>query len=58
MPTIDAQVHAYERNHPSRPWVGHIAGPDHVTGDEMAAAMDAVGCQRRDPGLAVQPIPL
>ena len=43
MPTIDVQVHAYERNHPSRPWVGHIAGPDHVTGDEMAAAMDAVG---------------
>ena len=43
MPTIDVQVHAYERNHPSRPWVGHIAGPDHVTGDEMVAAMDAVG---------------
>ena len=43
MPTIDVQVHAYERNHASRPWVGHIAGPDHVTGDEMAAAMDAVG---------------
>ena len=43
MPTIDVQVHAYERNHPSRPWIGHIAGPDHVTGDEMAAAMDAVG---------------
>ena len=43
MPTIDVQVHAYERNHPSRPWVGHIAGPAHVTGSEMAAAMDAVG---------------
>lgn len=43
MPTIDVQVHAYERNHPSRPWIGHIAGPDHVTGDEMAAAMDTVG---------------
>jgi predicted TIM-barrel fold metal-dependent hydrolase len=43
MRTIDVQVHAYERDHPSRPWVGHIAGPDHVTGDEMAAAMDAVG---------------
>jgi hypothetical protein len=22
MQTIDAQVHAYERNHPGRPWVG------------------------------------
>lgn len=43
MPTLDVQVHAYERNHPNRPWVGHIAGPDHVTGDEMTAAMDAVG---------------
>ena len=21
--TIDAQVHAYERNHPGRPWAGH-----------------------------------
>src|SRR6185503_13041733 len=25
MPTIDVQVHAYERNHPGRPWVGHLA---------------------------------
>jgi hypothetical protein len=22
MQIIDAQVHAYERNHPDRPWVG------------------------------------
>jgi len=43
MMTIDCQVHAYERNHPGRPWVGHLAGPEHVTGDEMVAAMDAVG---------------
>jgi L-fuconolactonase len=43
MPTIDCQVHAYERNHPGRPWVGHLAGPDEVTGDQMVAAMDAVG---------------
>jgi hypothetical protein len=40
-PTIDVQVHAHERYHPSRPWVRHIAGPDHVTGDEMAAAAGA-----------------
>jgi L-fuconolactonase len=43
MATIDAQVHAYERNHPGRPWTGHLAGPPEVTGDQMVAAMDAVG---------------
>ena len=43
MLTIDAQVHAYERNHPGRPWVGTLTGPAEVTGDEMVAAMDAVG---------------
>ena len=40
---IDAQVHAYERNHPGRPWHGVLVGPDEVTGDQMVAAMDAVG---------------
>ena len=43
MPTLDAQVHAYERNHPGRPWVGTLYGPAEVTGDQMVAAMDAVG---------------
>ncbi len=43
MPIVDVQVHAYEANHAGRPWVGHLAGPAHVTGDEMVAAMDAVG---------------
>src|SRR5216110_746952 len=43
MLTLDAQVHAYERNHPGRPWVGTLAGPVEVTGDQMVAAMDAVG---------------
>ena len=43
MLTIDAQVHAYERNHPGRPWVGFLQGPPEVTGDQMVAAMDAVG---------------
>jgi predicted TIM-barrel fold metal-dependent hydrolase len=43
MPTIDVQVHAYERNHPGRPWVGTLVGPEEVTGDEMVAAMDEVG---------------
>jgi L-fuconolactonase len=40
---IDAQVHAYERNHPGRPWVGHLHGPPSATGDEMVAAMDTAG---------------
>jgi L-fuconolactonase len=43
MPTIDAQVHAYERNHPGRPWAAVLHGPPEVTGDQMVAAMDAVG---------------
>jgi L-fuconolactonase len=43
MLTLDAQVHAYERNHPGRPWVGTLYGPAEVTGDQMVAAMDAVG---------------
>ena len=43
MPTFDAQVHAYERNHPGRPWAGVLHGPAEVTGDQMVAAMDAVG---------------
>jgi L-fuconolactonase len=43
MLTIDAQVHAYERNHPGRPWAAVLHGPPEVTGDDMVAAMDAVG---------------
>ena len=42
-PTIDCQVHCFERNHPGRPWEGHLEGPEEVTGDDMVAAMDAVG---------------
>lgn len=42
-PIIDVQVHAYERNHAQRPWLNHLHGPPEVTGDDMIAAMDAVG---------------
>ena len=42
-PTIDCQVHAYERNTPEKPWRAILAGPDEVTGDDMVEAMDAVG---------------
>ena len=52
MLTIDAQVHAYERDHPGRPWAAVLHGPPEVTGDEMVAAMDAVGV---DGALLVSP---
>jgi L-fuconolactonase len=42
MVTIDAQVHAYERDHPGRPWAAVLHGPPEVTGDDMVTAMDAV----------------
>jgi len=40
---LDSQVHAYERDHPGRPWAAVLHGPPEVTGDEMVRAMDAVG---------------
>ena len=43
MRTIDVQVHAYEHNHPGRPWAGVLHGPQSANGEEMTAAMDAVG---------------
>jgi predicted TIM-barrel fold metal-dependent hydrolase len=43
MPTIDAQVHCYERNHPGRPWHEVLAGPPQVTAEDMIKAMDEVG---------------
>ena len=52
MLTIDSQVHAYEHDHPGRPWAGVLAGPSEVTGDDMVAAMDAVGV---DGALLVSP---
>ncbi len=52
MAVIDAQVHAYERDHPGRPWAGVLHGEPEVTGDGMVAAMDAVGV---DGALLVSP---
>jgi len=65
MRVIDVQVHAYERNHPGRPWVDKLHGPDSASGEEMVAAMDAVGVDaavivstfnlyRFDPGYALE----
>ena len=51
-PVIDSQVHAYERDRPERPWLGSLTGPAEVTGDDIVAAMDAVGV---DGSLLVSP---
>ena len=53
-PVIDCQVHAYERDRPERPWIGWLQGPAEVTGDDMVAAMDAVGV---DGALLILPSP-
>ncbi len=50
---IDSQVHAYERDHPGRPWHAVLIGPPEVTGDQMVAAMDAAGV---DGALLVSPL--
>ena len=42
MVTIDAQVHAYERDHPGRPWAAVLHDPPEVMGTDMVAAMDAI----------------
>ena len=39
MLTIDAQVHAYERDQAGRPWKDVLTGPPEVTSDAMVAAM-------------------
>ncbi len=43
MPIIDAQLHAYERNRPERPWHAALTGPDEATGDQTVAVLDAAG---------------
>ena len=43
MTTIDAQLHAYERNHPGRPWHAVLAGPPEATGEQTVAVLDASG---------------
>ncbi len=43
MPIIDAQLHAYERNHPGRPWHAALTGPPEATGDQTIAVLDEAG---------------
>jgi L-fuconolactonase len=52
MTVIDAQVHAYEQDNPSRPWAGSLPGPPAVTGDQLVSAMVEVGV---DQALLVSP---
>ncbi len=40
MPIIDAQLHAYERDHPGRPWHAALTGPPEATGDQTVAVLD------------------
>ena len=43
MPIIDAQLHAYERDSPERPWHAALTGPEEATGDQTVAMLDAAG---------------
>jgi len=43
MEIIDVQVHTYERDHAGRPWATTPNWPAEVNGEQMVAAMDAVG---------------
>ena len=43
---IDSQVHSYQRNSSTRPWLGFLQGPEEVTGDDMVEAMDKVGVEK------------
>ena len=52
---IDSQVHSYQRDSSTRPWLGFLRGPEEVTGDDMVEAMDAVGV---DGALLVSPFSL
>ena len=53
MRLIDAQVHAYERNHKERPWFDELVGPEEVTGDTMVGEMERVGV---DGAILVSPL--
>ncbi len=40
MPIIDAQLHAYERDRPERPWHKALTGPPEATGEQTVAVLD------------------
>jgi L-fuconolactonase len=43
MPIIDAQLHAYERDHPGRPWHAALTGPPEATGAQTVSVLEAAG---------------
>lgn len=43
MPIIDAQLHAYERDRPERPWHKALTGPPEATGEETVDILDKAG---------------
>jgi predicted TIM-barrel fold metal-dependent hydrolase len=62
---IDAQLHAYERDHPGRPWHAVLTGPPEATGNRTVAVLDEAGVDgailvsaftmyRYDPSYAVE----
>jgi predicted TIM-barrel fold metal-dependent hydrolase len=40
MPIIDAQLHAYERDRPERPWHKALTGPPEATGEQTVDILD------------------
>jgi len=43
VPIIDAQLHAYERDRPERPWHKALTGPQEATGEQTVAILDKAG---------------
>jgi len=43
MPIIDAQLHAYERDRPERPWHKVLTGPPEATGEQTVKILDDAG---------------
>ena len=58
MQTIDAQVHAYERNHPGRPWHGNARGSAGGYGRSDGGGDGRCRRRRCDPGLGLRHVPL
>ena len=57
MPTLIPRFTLTNATNPGRPWVGTLTGPAEVTGDQMVAAMDAVGVDGAICVLALQHVP-
>ena len=58
MPIIDAQLHAYERDRPERPWHKALTGPPEATGEQTVAVLDKAKVDGAHPGVGVHDVPL